>query len=47
MDAIDAAFRNSAVTYSNNAKNFQRIGQGDYTQGDENLLLIITLDIIM
>lgn len=39
IDAIDAAFRNSAITYSNNAKNIQRIGQGDYSQGSEILYL--------
>jgi hypothetical protein len=33
IDAIDAAIRNSAITYSNNAKNFERMGKGDYTQG--------------
>jgi len=37
IDAIDAAFRNSAITYSNNAKNFQRIAEGDYSQGSKDI----------
>ena len=37
IDAIDAAIRNSAITYSNNAKNFERMGKGDYTQGARDI----------
>jgi len=32
-DILDAAKRNSEKTYSNNARNIQRIQQGDYSQG--------------
>lgn len=37
IDAIDAAFRNSEITYSNNAKNFARMGQGDFSQGSKDI----------
>ena len=37
LDAIDAAFKNSQITYSNNAKNFARMGQGDYTMGQRDV----------
>ena len=37
MDALDAAMRNSAITYSNNAKNFKRMGEGDFTQGSRDI----------
>ena len=37
IDAIDAAIRNSAITYSNNAKNFERMGKGDYSQGSRDV----------
>jgi hypothetical protein len=33
LDAIDAALRNSQISYSNNAKNFARLSVGDYSQG--------------
>lgn len=37
IDAIDAALRNSEITYSNNAKNFARMGQGDFSQGSKDV----------
>lgn len=37
IDALDAAFRNSEITYSNNAKNFARMGQGDFSQGSKDI----------
>ena len=36
IDAIDAALKNSQITYSNNAKNFARMSQGDYSQGSKD-----------
>lgn len=33
MPALDAALKANEVTYSNNAKNFQRMGEGDYSMG--------------
>lgn len=37
IDALDAAMRNSAITYSNNAKNFERMGKGDFSQGSKDI----------
>ena len=37
IDAFDAALRNSAITYSNNAKNFARMGKGDFSQGSKDI----------
>lgn len=36
IDAIDAAVKNSQITYSNNAKNMARMSQGDYSQGSRD-----------
>lgn len=36
IDAIDAAFKNSQITYSSNAKNFARMGEGDYSMGQKD-----------
>lgn len=37
IEALDAAFRNNEITYSNNAKNFVRMGNGDYSQGAKDI----------
>ena len=36
IDVIDAAIKNSQITYSNNAKNMVRMSQGDYSQGSRD-----------
>ena len=36
IPAIDAALRANSITYSTNAKNFARIGEGDYSMGSRN-----------
>jgi hypothetical protein len=37
LDALDAAFQNSQITYSNNARNLMRVGAGDFSQGFQDV----------